>query len=1145
MFEPTDKLRIFGVPHAARALALDALLKQSNAPLIHVSTNDRDLASLREACQFFLPKVEVLHFPAWDCLPYDRSSPSDAAVAERIVTLARLANPSNKPVVVLTTANAITQRVPPASLIKSCAFAIRKGSDLDREALSHYLASHGYQRVSKVMEPGEYALRGSIIDLFVPGQELGYRIDLFGDEVETIRLFDPLTQRSEGTENELNLLPVSEVMLNDETIARFRNRYREAFGAVTKEDPLYESISESRVYAGMEHWLPLFYEHMDTLTSYLPDAKIVWDHLSHQALEDRYDLLEDYYEARLVALQAKQPGAYHPLKPDALYLSKQESAALAKEGYHLSPFKPPESAEHKADMDMRVAPNFAIERQKNDGSVWTELAQTVRDRDGACIFACNTTGSEDRMQAMLKEHGIQTQLLTNWHDVKKLSKGVSGICVLPCENGVVIGKEVIFSEQDILGERIIRTQKRKRKSEAFMAEAANFAEGELVVHSEHGIGRFEGLVTVDVNNIKSDCLKLIYADEARLFLPVENIELISRYGEGSDAMLDKLGSVSWQKRKAKMRNRMKVAAEELLKIAAKRAMNKAPVLEPNTGLYAEFCQRFPYTETEDQMTAITDVLQDLAAGTPMDRLVCGDVGFGKTEVAMRAAFTAVTAERPVQVAIITPTTLLARQHYQAFTERFRDMPIRIAQLSRMVTTAQANETKELLKEGKVDIVIGTHALLGKQVEFKDLGLLIVDEEQHFGVAQKERLKKMRSSVHVLTLSATPIPRTLQLSLSGVRELSLITTPPIDRLAIRSFVAPFDSVVAREALMREYNRGGKSFVVTPRIEYMAELHARLKELVPEMKICAAHGQMTPKELDRVMNEFYDGKYDILLSTTIIESGIDIPTANTMIIDRADMFGLSQLYQLRGRVGRSKTRAYAYLTIPARKKLSPQAVKRLEVMQTLDSLGAGFTLASHDMDIRGYGNLLGDEQSGHVREVGVELYQHMLEEAIEAARTGREGFEIEEERDWSPQINLGTSVLIPETYVEDLNLRLALYRRAAGLQNEEDVQSFAAELVDRFGSMPEEVEHLLDVVRIKQLCKAAGVERIDTGPKGAVLTFRNNSFARPDKLLTWIAEKPAQYKFRADHKLVLLDEFRSVKDRMQRINQSIHTLSQLVA
>ena len=1149
MLQPPESQRIFGVTHSSRARALMVLLSKKKRPIIHVSCSDRELAAMQSAMQFFMPEREVLTLPAWDCLPYDRTSPSQEVIAERIYTLSHLATGSAaKDCVILTTVNAITQKLPPCALLAKSSFSIQTGKEISHDALNHYLTANGYSRVSKVMEPGEYAIRGNIIDIMVPGNQYGMRIDLFGDEVESIRCFDPLIQRTESTVAQLLLQPVSEVTLNEATITRFREQYRHHFGAITKEDPLYESVSEAHAYAGMEHWLPLFYDELDTIAAYAPDALYVWDHLCGQTIEDRYELLHDYYDARKAALDSKEGSAYKPLPPEALYLTKDALLGLVETdlAFHFNPFKPPEEASLYADYGYVVSPNYASERQKPDGNVWQALQETVGSRKGFTLFACNSAGSMDRMQSMLKEHGFQPITLDKWSERLSLKQGQVGLCVLPIEQGFVDGDWLILSEYDVLGERIIRTQKRKRKSEAFMAEMANFAEGDLVVHKEFGVGRFEGLVTVEVNGNRHDCLKLTYAEEARLFLPVENIDMLSRFGEGGDAMLDKLGGVSWQKRKAKLKERMKVAAEELLAIAAKRAMRKAPALIPPHGLYEEFCNRFPYPETDDQLTSISDVLGDMASGHPMDRLVCGDVGFGKTEVAMRAAFAAVAAEQPVQVAIITPTTLLARQHYHAFKERFKDMPISIRQLSRMVSASESAETKQLMEEGKVDIVIGTHALLGKTVQFQKLGLMIVDEEQHFGVAQKERLKKLRHNIHVLTLTATPIPRTLQMSLSGVRDLSLITTPPVDRLAIRSFVMPFDDLVTREALMREYHRGGKSFVVTPRIEHMAELHAKLKELVPEVKIAAAHGQMAPGELDSIMNDFYDNKYDVLLSTTIIESGIDIPSANTMIIDRADMFGLSQLYQLRGRVGRSKTRAYAYLTLPPRKKLTPTAVKRLEVMQTLDTLGAGFSLASHDMDIRGYGNLLGDEQSGHVREVGVELYQHMLEEAIEKARNGTlEESDGTADTDWSPQINLGPSVLIPEDYVEDLNLRLALYRRLAGLDTEEDIQSFAAELVDRFGPLPEEVKHLLEVVGIKQLCKAAGVERVDTGPKGAVLTFRNNSFAAPDKLLAFIGQKPAAYKFRADHKLVIMSEWKNAEERMRSIHQSIHTLADIAA
>ncbi|PZP83599.1 MAG: transcription-repair coupling factor, partial [Azospirillum brasilense] len=715
----------------------------------------------------------------------------------------------------------------------------------------------------------------------------------------------------------------------------------------------------------------------------------------------------------------------------------------------------------------------------------------------------------------------------------KDAKNPPCLTILPIEHGFETPELTILTEQDMFGERIIRTTKKKKKSDVFMQEAASFLEGELIVHREHGIGKFEGLVTVEVNNTRHDCLKLIYDGGDKLFLPVENIDLVSRYGHAEETVqLDKLGGVAWQKRKAVLKKRLKMAAEALLKVAAERASKAAPVLSPEAGVYDEFAARFPYSETEDQLSAIDDVRADLASGHAMDRLICGDVGFGKTEVALRAAFVAASAG--MQVAVIAPTTLLVRQHFKTFRERFRDLPFELRMLSRLTSSKDAAETKKLLPEGKVDIVVGTHALLAAGVQFKQLGLLIVDEEQHFGVAQKEKLKQLKADVHVLTLSATPIPRTLQMSLAGVRELSLITTPPIDRLAVRSYVMPWDPVVIREALLREFHRGGKSFMVTPRIKYMAELKLKLEQLVPEVKLCVAHGQMSPIELDKTMNDFYDGKYDVLLSTAIIESGIDIPTANTMIIDRSEMFGLSQLYQLRGRVGRSKTRAYAYLTLPHGKKLTRDAERRLQVMGQLDSLGAGFQLASHDMDIRGFGNLLGEEQSGHVREVGIELYQTMLEEAVAELKRKRLPGQADDasSEGWSPQLNLGMSVLIPESYIEDLSLRLSLYRRAASLAAQDELDSFAAELVDRFGMYPPEVDALLAVLSIKLTAKRAGIARMDAGPKGMVLAFRDAKFAAPEALIGHIARNGARLKLRADQTLFIAADLPDAQTRLKQ-------------
>ncbi len=631
-----------------------------------------------------------------------------------------------------------------------------------------------------------------------------------------------------------------------------------------------------------------------------------------------------------------------------------------------------------------------------------------------------------------------------------------------------------------------------------------------------------------------------YAGGDKLYLPVENIEMLTRYGsDESGVQLDRLGGVAWQTRKARLKQRIRDMAEKLIKVAALRELRQAPVLNPPDGVYDEFSARFPYEETEDQEASIGAVLGDLASGRPMDRLICGDVGFGKTEVALRASLIAVLAGK--QVAVVVPTTLLARQHFHTFTERFRGFPVKVAQASRLITPKERAEVKAGIKSGDIDIVIGTHALLAKGVEFADLGLLIVDEEQHFGVQHKERLKQLREDVHVLTLTATPIPRTLQLALSGVREMSLISTPPVDRLAVRTYVMPFDPVILREALLRERFRGGQTFFVVPRIADLDDAEAFLKEHAPELKVARAHGQMGSRELDQVMNAFYDRQYDVLLSTSIVESGLDIPSANTLIVYRADMFGLAQLYQLRGRVGRSKIRAYAYFNIPADARLTPTAEKRLKVLQSLDTLGAGFVLASHDLDIRGAGNLLGEEQSGHIREVGFELYQSMLEEAVAALRGG-EGV-IEDQ--WSPRINLGTSVLIPEEYVPDLQVRLTLYRRLSGVESHEAIESFAAELIDRFGPLPQEVRHLLDIVEIKGLCRQAGIEQIDAGPKGAVIAFRNKTFANPEGLIDFIRKEGKQVKLQPDHRLIYYANWETPEERLAGARDLLQRLVKIAA
>jgi transcription-repair coupling factor (superfamily II helicase) len=778
------------------------------------------------------------------------------------------------------------------------------------------------------------------------------------------------------------------------------------------------------------------------------------------------------------------------------------------------------------DAGGRIGRNFAPERQLEGVNLFGTLADHIRARmaDGPVVVSSFSEGARERIEGLLADQGLDDARRVG--HVGDIGQGLN-LAVWALEAGFQTPDLTVISEQDVLGDRLIRAPKRKRRAENFLTEAQSLSPGDLVVHVDHGVGRFLGLEVITAAGAAHECLALEYAEKAKLYLPVENIELLSRFGH-DEGLLDRLGGGAWQAKKAKLKERIREMADRLIRVAAERALRTAPVMQPPDAMWDAFSARFPYEETDDQLAAIADVLDDLSNGTPMDRLICGDVGFGKTEVAMRAAF--VAAMSGAQVAVIAPTTLLARQHYKSFAERFRGFPVEVRQLSRFVSAKEAGATRDAISRGTCDIVIGTHALLAQSVRFKNLGLLVVDEEQHFGVAHKERLKALRSDVHVLTLTATPIPRTLQLSLSGVRELSIIGTPPVDRLAIRTYVSEFDGVTIREALLREHYRGGQSFYVVPRISDLPEIEAFLQEQLPELTYVVAHGQMASGQLDDRMNAFYDGKYDVLLATSIVESGLDIPTANTMVVHRADMFGLAQLYQIRGRVGRSKTRAYAYLTTRPRKPLTATAEKRLRVLGSLDALGAGFTLASQDLDIRGAGNLLGEEQSGNIREVGYELYQSMLEEAIAKIKSGEMQGLSEADGQWAPQLNLGVPVLIPEDYVPDLDVRLGLYRRLSGLAKKVELEGFAAELIDRFGKLPKEVNTLLTVVRIKAMCKRAGIAKLDAGPKGATIQFWKDKFASPKGLVEFIEDQRGMAKVR-DNKIVIRRDWKKDGDKIR--------------
>ncbi|MEA2875009.1 MAG: hypothetical protein QOF14_205 [Hyphomicrobiales bacterium] len=1149
LLTPGRALTLSGVADGAEGLIVADLARavaaRPNAPatsLVVVCRDGPRMAQLARALAFFAPEIAVDEFPAWDCLPYDRVSPHSGIVAQRMTTLSRLArlNGRDRPGDDLTTVNAELQRVPARAIIATQSLSAAPGNVLAMDGVTRWLELNGYNRSSTVREPGDYAVRGGIVDLYPPGMGDPVRFDFFGDTLESIRTFDPETQRSSDTLRRLDLVPMSEFQLTSETIRRFRSGYVEAFGTAPN-DPLYEAISEGRRHPGMEHWLPLFHGKLDTLFDYVPGAAVVLEPLAEDAAHERFAQIADYYQARREALDADRAGTvYKPLPPERLYLAESEWTSLLADSAlaRLTPFADPD--ESVVDAGTRQGRNFAPERTEAEANVFDAVTRHVHALQGAAkrvVIAMWSEGSRERMSHVLADHGLHNLAnVANYPDVLRRPKPEIALAVLGLETGFETQDLAVIGEQDILGDRLVRRRRASKRPEDFIAEVTSLDAGDLVVHVDHGIGRFVGLQTIQAAGAPHDCLELHYAESAKLYLPVENIELLSRYGsEDTNVQLDRLGGAGWQTRKARLKNRIREMAAELIKIAAARLLREAPRLTIAHGMYEEFCAGFPYDETEDQETVINAVLDDLGSGKPMDRLVCGDVGFGKTEVALRAAF--ISAMSGKQVAVVVPTTLLARQHHKTFSDRFRSFPVKVAQASRMIPNAELKKVKEGLADGTIDIVIGTHALLGKAIRFKDLGLLVVDEEQHFGVAHKEKIKTLRAEVHVLTLTATPIPRTLQLALTGVRDLSIIASAPVDRLAVRTFIAPFDPIVVREALLRERYRGGQAFYVSPRIEDLAEVKAYLDQNVPEARVAVAHGQMPPTVLEDIMSAFYDGKYDVLLSTTIIESGLDIPTANTLIVHRADRFGLSQLYQLRGRVGRSKTRAYALFTLPVNKRLTPQAERRLKVLQSLDRLGAGFQLASHDLDIRGAGNLLGDEQSGHIKEVGFELYQQMLEEAVLMMKAG--GTEPAADR-WSPQITIGMPVLIPEAYVADLSVRLGLYRRLADIDDEREIDGFGAELADRFGPLPEEVQHLLRIVAIKALCRRANVEKVDTGPKGAVLSFRDNTFANPAGLLQYIQEEGPDAKVRPDMKVVFFNEWERPEQRLKGTTLILRTL-----
>ncbi|QJU59593.1 transcription-repair coupling factor [Sphingomonas sp. AP4-R1] len=1134
------------LPWLMADLARAAAKNGKGGRAVFIAPDETGMRAVADAARYFAPEVETIGFPAWDCLPYDRASPSLRATSERLAGLHALQRKADGPQLLVTTANAITQRTLTAFRIRQLAATLAPGERIDRDALAELLQANGYVRTDTVHEAGEYAVRGGLVDLFPSGESLALRLDFFGDEIESLRQFSPDDQRTTAKIDGFTLLPASEALLDADSIKRFRTRYREKFGANATGDPLYQAVSEGRRLAGMEHWLPLFEERLATLLDHLsPDDLIIRDAGADGAAEARFEAVQDYHQNRVRALKG-DPGSYRPLAPSDLYLMQREwTDAVKDRPIHLvTPFHEPDS-DRVIDLGVDPARDFAPERAQNANvydAVVEHLGKMALTKRKV-VLASYSVGARERLKGLLEEHGLTAAMYAeDWQDAlgRAFTPGTTALAVLPLDHGFTTPDVALLTEQDMLGARLVRRQKRRKSADAFLAELATLSPGDLVVHADHGIGRYEGLTQIPVSKVPHDCVALSYAGGDKLYVPVENLEVLSRYGAEEGGTLDKLGGEAWQRRKAKMKERIREIAGELIATAALRALRSADAAVPDAA-YNAFVDRFPYQETDDQDRAIGDTLDDLGAGKPMDRLVCGDVGFGKTEVALRAAFVAAMAG--MQVAVVCPTTLLARQHFTNFEERFRGFPMQIGRLSRLVGTAEAKRTKEGLADGTIDIVIGTHALLAKGIEFKRLGLVIVDEEQRFGVTHKERLKALKTDVHQLTLTATPIPRTLQMAMSGLRELSVIQTPPVDRLAVRTYVAPWDPVVIREALLREHYRGGQSFFIAPRVADLPDIEEFLRKEVPEVRYVTAHGQMAAGEVEERMSAFYDKKFEVLVSTTIIESGLDIPSANTMIVHRADRFGLAQLYQIRGRVGRSKTRAYAYLTTPPNRQITETAEKRLHILSNLDTLGAGFQLASHDLDIRGAGNLLGDEQSGHIKEVGFELYQSMLEEAIVDAKAGGLA-EAARSREFSPQISVDAPIMIPDEYVPDLDLRMGLYRRLNEIEDKQGIEAFAAEMIDRFGPLPEATKNLLIVIETKLNCRKACIAKLDVGPKGALVTFFEDQFPDLEGLIAYVQRLKGTAKLRPDSKLVIQRDWPNAEGRLNGALQLSRGLAKII-
>jgi transcription-repair coupling factor (superfamily II helicase) len=1094
------------LPGAALSLAIAEAASAGKRFTLLLTADSQTAERLEQELGFFAPDLDVLHFPDWETLPYDLFSPHQDIISQRVDTLYRL--PGVKRGVLVVPITTALHRLAPTRFLLGSSLVLDVGQKLDVEQMRLRLEAAGYRCVDTVYEHGEFAVRGALIDLFPMGSDLPYRIDLFDDEIETLRTFDPETQRSVDKVESIRLLPAREFPLDKKAVTDFRGRFRERFDVDFRRCPIYQDLASGITPAGIEYYLPLFFEETATLFDYLPaDTQVFSLPGIEQAAEQFWNDVRNRYEERRVDPE-------RPLVPPAeVFLPVEDCFARLKGSPRLILSQEDvEPGVGRERFSARALPDLAIQAKATEPLA--ALRRFIDEFPGRVLFSAESAGRREVLLEMLARLKLRPLEVEGWPEFVASSERLA-ITIAPLDEGLLLDDPglALIAESPLFGQRVMQRRRRERRGDAgdnVIKNLAELREGAPVVHIDHGVGRYLGLITLEIDGQVAEFLALQYAEEAKLYVPVASLHLIARYTGSDDALapLHRLGSEAWQKAKRKAAEQVRDVAAELLDIYARRAAREGYAFKDPTVDYATFSAGFPFEETPDQQSAIEAVLADMLAPKPMDRLVCGDVGFGKTEVAMRAAFVAVHSGK--QVAVLVPTTLLAQQHYNSFRDRFADWPVTVEVMSRFKSAKEVEGAAQQLAEGKIDIIIGTHKLLQDDVRFKNLGLAIIDEEHRFGVRQKEQLKSLRSEVDILTLTATPIPRTLNMAVAGMRDLSIIATPPARRLSVRTFVMERQNTAIKEALLRELLRGGQVYYLHNEVATIEKCAAELAELVPEARIAVGHGQMRERELEQVMSDFYHKRFNVLVASTIIETGIDVPSANTIVIERADKFGLAQLHQLRGRVGRSHHQAYAYLLTPPRKQMTPDAEKRLEAISNAQDLGAGFVLATHDLEIRGAGELLGDGQSGQIQAVGFTLYMEMLERAVKAIRKGEQP-NLEQPLGGGPEINLRVPALIPEDYLPDVHARLILYKRIASAADEDGLKELQVEMIDRFGLLPEPTKHLVRLTLLKLQAEKLGIKKVDAGPQGGRIEFDATTSVDPLVLIKLIQGQPKRYKF----------------------------------